>query len=58
MSLCMGMSYAGDIMMGMAKIGITTTVPIEVIYAAGHVPVDLNNVFVSHPDYEGLMEES
>lgn len=58
MSLCMGMSYAGDIMMGMAKIGITTTVPIEVIYAAGHVPVDLNNVFVSHPDYEGLMEEA
>lgn len=42
----------------MAKIGITTTVPIEVIYAAGHVPVDLNNVFVSHPDYEGLMEEA
>jgi len=42
----------------MAKIGITTTVPIEVIYATGHVPVDLNNVFVSHPDYEGLMEEA
>ena len=42
----------------MAKIGITTTVPIEVIYAAGHVPVDLNNVFVSHPACESLMEEA
>jgi len=42
----------------MEKIGITTTVPIEVIYAAGCVPVDLNNVFVSHPGYERLMEEA
>lgn len=42
----------------MEKIGITTTVPIEVIYAAGYVPVDLNNVFVSHPGYERLMEEA
>lgn len=42
----------------MSKIGITTTVPMEVIYAAGHVPVDLNNVFVSHPDPEGLLEEA
>ena len=45
-------------MVCMAKIAITTTVPIEVIYAAGHVPVDLNNVFVSHPDREGLMDEA
>jgi benzoyl-CoA reductase/2-hydroxyglutaryl-CoA dehydratase subunit BcrC/BadD/HgdB len=42
----------------MAKIGITTTVPIEVIYAAGHVPVDLNNVFVSHPEGQGMVEEA
>lgn len=40
------------------KIGITTTVPIEVIYAAGHTPVDLNNVFVSHPDRDRLIEEA
>jgi benzoyl-CoA reductase/2-hydroxyglutaryl-CoA dehydratase subunit BcrC/BadD/HgdB len=45
-------------MVAMAKIGITTTVPIEVIYAAGHVPVDLNNVFVSHPACERLLEEA
>lgn len=40
------------------RVGITTTVPIEVIYAAGHVPVDLNNVFVSHPERERLVEEA
>ena len=31
----------------MGKIGLTTTVPVEVIYAAGEVPVDLNNIFIS-----------
>ncbi len=30
----------------MGKIGITTTVPAEVILAAGHTPVDLNNIFI------------
>ncbi len=29
------------------KIGITTTVPVEVVFAAGCVPVDLNNVFIT-----------
>jgi len=29
------------------KIGITTTVPVEIILAAGCVPVDLNNVFIT-----------
>jgi benzoyl-CoA reductase/2-hydroxyglutaryl-CoA dehydratase subunit BcrC/BadD/HgdB len=29
------------------KIGITTTVPVEVILAAGLTPVDLNNVFIT-----------
>ena len=31
----------------MARIGMTTTVPVEVILAAGHIPVDLNNVFIT-----------
>ena len=31
----------------MSKIGLTTTVPVEVIYAAGDTPVDLNNIFIS-----------
>jgi benzoyl-CoA reductase/2-hydroxyglutaryl-CoA dehydratase subunit BcrC/BadD/HgdB len=34
----------------MRKIGITTTVPIEVLIAAGYQPVDLNNVLVSAPN--------
>lgn len=34
----------------MKKIGITTTVPIEVLMAAGYQPVDLNNILVSDPD--------
>jgi benzoyl-CoA reductase/2-hydroxyglutaryl-CoA dehydratase subunit BcrC/BadD/HgdB len=40
------------------KIGITTTVPVEVIYAAGCVPVDLNNVFITSPDPRLLVEEA
>jgi benzoyl-CoA reductase/2-hydroxyglutaryl-CoA dehydratase subunit BcrC/BadD/HgdB len=34
----------------MKKIGITTTVPVEILLAAGYQPVDLNNVLVSDPD--------
>jgi benzoyl-CoA reductase/2-hydroxyglutaryl-CoA dehydratase subunit BcrC/BadD/HgdB len=33
----------------MAHIGITTTVPVEIILAAGHTPVDLNNIFITDP---------
>jgi benzoyl-CoA reductase/2-hydroxyglutaryl-CoA dehydratase subunit BcrC/BadD/HgdB len=29
------------------RVGITTTVPIEIIYSAGLVPVDLNNLFIA-----------
>jgi benzoyl-CoA reductase/2-hydroxyglutaryl-CoA dehydratase subunit BcrC/BadD/HgdB len=35
----------------MKKIGITTTVPIEVLIAAGYTPVDLNNIFITSEDY-------
>ncbi len=35
---------------GQAAIGITTTVPVEIIYAAGRIPLDLNNIFVNDPD--------
>jgi len=34
----------------MKKIGITTTVPVEILLAAGYQPIDLNNVLVSSPD--------
>jgi benzoyl-CoA reductase/2-hydroxyglutaryl-CoA dehydratase subunit BcrC/BadD/HgdB len=39
----------------MKKIGITTTVPIEVLSAAGYQPVDLNNVFIADPSPERLI---
>ena len=32
----------------MEKVGITTTIPQEILYAAGVVPVDLNNIFINH----------
>jgi len=37
------------------KIGLTATVPVEVILAAGLVPVDLNNRFITHPDRDRLL---
>ncbi len=39
----------------MKNIGITTTVPIEVLLAAGYQPVDLNNVFITDPNPERLV---
>jgi benzoyl-CoA reductase/2-hydroxyglutaryl-CoA dehydratase subunit BcrC/BadD/HgdB len=32
------------------KIGLTTTIPVEVVLAAGLTPVDLNNIFITAPD--------
>jgi len=40
----------------MARIGITTTVPVEIILAAGHIPVDLNNVFINDKQATRLVE--
>ncbi len=40
------------------RIGITTTVPIEVIYAAGYIPVDLNNIFIRNSEPNVLIEEA
>ena len=37
-------------------VGITTTVPVEVIYAAGQVPLDLNNIFISSDDPLRMVE--
>jgi benzoyl-CoA reductase/2-hydroxyglutaryl-CoA dehydratase subunit BcrC/BadD/HgdB len=42
----------------MAKIGLTTTVPVEVIYAAGDTPVDLNNIFITSPEAMRRVEEA
>lgn len=30
------------------RIGFTTSLPVEVLFAAGHIPVDLNNLFLEH----------
>ncbi|MDO6354841.1 2-hydroxyacyl-CoA dehydratase [Caloramator sp. CAR-1] len=38
------------------RIGITTTVPIEVLYAAGYKVIDLNNAFISSKDYSKYIE--
>ncbi|MBC7286974.1 MAG: 2-hydroxyacyl-CoA dehydratase [Armatimonadetes bacterium] len=43
---------------GARYIGLTTTVPVEVILAAGFVPVDLNNVFISAPDPLALVRHA
>lgn len=42
----------------MSKIGLTTTVPVEVIYAAGHTPVDLNNIFITGSEAMKRLEEA
>jgi benzoyl-CoA reductase/2-hydroxyglutaryl-CoA dehydratase subunit BcrC/BadD/HgdB len=40
------------------RVGITTTIPVEVVFAAGWVPVDLNNLFISSADPRLLVEEA
>ncbi|ARC85956.1 2-hydroxyglutaryl-CoA dehydratase, D-component family protein [Clostridium argentinense CDC 2741] len=35
----------------MKKIGLTTTVPVEVLIAAGYTPIDLNNIFITSKNY-------
>ncbi len=40
------------------KIGITSTVPVELVLAAGLTPVDLNNRFINDPDPAGLVERA
>ncbi len=42
----------------MLRIGLTTTVPVEILYAAGHIPVDLNNVFITDPDAGRLVSSA
>lgn len=40
----------------MKKIGLTTTVPVEILIAAGYSPVDLNNIFVTSENYSRYIE--
>lgn len=39
------------------KIGFTSSLPVEVIFAAGHTPVDLNNIFINNNPTE-LVEQA
>jgi len=39
-------------------VGLTTTVPVEVILAAGLTPVDLNNLFIGSEDAGNMVAES
>jgi len=39
-------------------IGLTATVPVEVLLAAGARPLDLNNVFITSPDPAALVAEA
>ncbi len=43
---------------GPSTIGITATVPVEVLLAAGARPLDLNNVFITAPDPAALVAEA
>lgn len=40
------------------RIGLTSTVPAEVVLAAGLAPVDLNNAFIAAPEPEALVAEA
>lgn len=42
----------------MNKVGFTTTIPLEVLIAAKKIPVDLNNVFITHPNKKALLERA
>jgi benzoyl-CoA reductase/2-hydroxyglutaryl-CoA dehydratase subunit BcrC/BadD/HgdB len=43
---------------GTQRIGITTTIPVEVIFAADKVPVDLNNCFITSPQKEAYLAQA
>lgn len=40
------------------KVGFTTSIPVEVLLAAGRIPVDLNNIFIEDPEAGLRVEEA
>lgn len=40
------------------RVGLTTTIPVEVVLAAGLVPVDLNNLFIASPQAPTRLSEA
>ncbi len=43
---------------GKGTIGFTTTVPVELIFAAGYEPCDLNNIFVTDPNPQHFIDRA
>jgi benzoyl-CoA reductase/2-hydroxyglutaryl-CoA dehydratase subunit BcrC/BadD/HgdB len=41
-----------------ARVGLTTTIPVEVVLAAGLTPVDLNNLFIAAPEALSLVSRA
>ena len=44
--------------MGVGAIGFTTSIPIEILVAAGKRPVDLNNAFICRPEAHAFVREA
>ena len=40
------------------KVGLTTSIPIEVLFAAGITPVDLNNIFIGGTCQSEMLERA
>ena len=52
-----GMSFPMSYRISVDKaVGITTTVPIEIMYAAGYVPIDLNNIFICNDESDAFVD--
>lgn len=41
-----------------SSVGFTTTIPLEILIAAGRRPVDLNNIFITDPACHNLIDEA
>lgn len=42
----------------MSRIGFTTTIPIEILIAAGKIPADLNNIFITSDKSQQFIEDA
>jgi benzoyl-CoA reductase/2-hydroxyglutaryl-CoA dehydratase subunit BcrC/BadD/HgdB len=40
------------------KIGFTSSIPVEIIFAAGYTPVDINNIFITSKDPAQLVSDA
>jgi len=40
------------------RIGLTTTIPVEIIFAASKIPCDLNNIFITSPQREAFLAKA